>query len=143
MLHKRPKSARNLLKSEWNKPTTPKVDRAQQKKMIQEFQRRDQEEVERRLQVRMKLVSFFFFCQFFFLMLFYILWRLSLLQEDESQFLLKKDLNRHLDSSWCMVLLSFLAFYQCKKAYIDGNTNNLQNILQIARKGFNITVSFC
>ena len=56
MLHKRPKSARNLLKSEWNKPTTPKVDRAQQKKMIQEFQRRDQEEVERRLQVRMKLV---------------------------------------------------------------------------------------
>ena len=56
MLHKRPKSARNLLKSEWTKPTTPKVDRAQQKKMIQEFQRRDQEEVERRLQVRMKLV---------------------------------------------------------------------------------------
>ena len=66
MLHKRPKSARNLLKSEWNKPTTPKIDRAQQKKMIQEFQRRDQEEVERRLQVRMKLVSSFFF-QFFFL----------------------------------------------------------------------------
>ena len=67
MLHKRPKSARNLLKSEWNKPTTPKVDRAQQKKMIQEFQRRDQEEVERRLQVRMKLVRTFPYFPSFFL----------------------------------------------------------------------------
>ena len=71
MLPKRPKSAKNLLMSsnKWingqkssqstptnNSTTNSKADKVHQKKMIQEYQKRDQEEVERRLHAaKMKL----------------------------------------------------------------------------------------
>ena len=62
ILKKRPKSARNLLKSDekpeekliskWGRmEQASQITSQQNKKMIQEYQKRDQEDIERRLQV--------------------------------------------------------------------------------------------
>ena len=70
-MKKRPKSARNLLKSDekseekliskWGRiDQASQITSQQNKKMIQEYQKRDQEDIERRLQVKATQNNTFF-----------------------------------------------------------------------------------